>query len=111
MSDSCVMVFTSQSPEKMLANGASLAWKLGAAARQCRYLVCTWNPSGLYAQPNTGLSHGEAFLVALISSIEPAPLSDGPGRSNIRFRELPASPNRICGTASATPSRTGASPT
>lgn len=87
--DSALMVFTSQSPQKMLGRGVSAAWKLdGARARQCRYLVCTWNSGGEWAQPDTGLSHGEGFLVALISAIEPAPLSEGPGRWNIRFREF-----------------------
>jgi hypothetical protein len=88
MSDSCIMVYTSRSKDEMLAAGGSAAWKLGARARQCRYLVCTWNPGGEHAQPRTELSHREAFLVGLISSIESAPLPDDPGRSIIRFSQF-----------------------
>jgi hypothetical protein len=88
LDDSCIVVFTSRTVDEMVAAGGSQAWKLGTAARKCRYLVCTWNSSGDHAQPNQGLSHGEAFLVAPISAIEPAPLPEDPSRSIIRFTEF-----------------------
>jgi len=85
VADTCVMVFTSRSVEQMLEEGGSQAWKLGSAARMCKYLVCTWNPLGEYARPNAAIGHGEAFLVAPIAEIERAP--ENPRRFIIRFTE------------------------
>lgn len=87
MDDSCIVVFTSRTVQRMLADGGSLAWKLGNAARRCPYLVCTWNSHGEYANPNEGLVHGQAFLVAPIAAIEPALLPQHAGRYIIQFNE------------------------
>ena len=88
LDDSCIVVFTSHTIEQMLAEGGSQAWKLGARASECQYLVCTWNSVGEYARANTGLRHREAFLVAPIAGIERALPPRNPKRSIIRFTEF-----------------------
>jgi hypothetical protein len=87
MKDNCVLVFTSRTIEQMVAEGGSAAWVIDAArARTYEYLVCCWNPKGQFAQVNYGRGHGEAFLVAPITTIEPAP--GEPGRYILRFAEF-----------------------
>jgi len=57
----------------MLGHGGSQSWILNLRrARDCKYVVCAWNPRGEYAKPNVKLRHGEAYLVAPIASIDPA---------------------------------------
>lgn len=81
---SCIVVLTSRSIERMLNEGGSQAWVLNAKqARSRHYLVCCWNPGGNYAVSNEDRHRGEAFLVAPITAIEPAP--DNPERYIIRF--------------------------
>lgn len=87
MEDSCIVVFTSRNVQRLLSDGGSQAWKLGTPARACRYLVCTWNAHGDYANRNEQLEHGQAFLVAPIIAIEPAMPPEPAGRYIIRFNE------------------------
>jgi hypothetical protein len=89
--DKCLLLFTSRNVDQMLRDGGSQAWVLNfQRARECRYLVCAWNPRGDYAQPNVNLGHGEAFLIAPISSIELAAPSEPAGRYIVRFTEYAA---------------------
>jgi hypothetical protein len=71
----------------MCAEGGSQAWTFNAAnARKCQWLICVWNARGAYAESGAErLAHGEAFLVAPIDSIEPAPQE--PDRWIVRFRQ------------------------
>lgn len=88
MNDNCILVFTSRDIEMMKSEGGSLAWALDAKrARTCRYLVCTWNPRGEHATARGARDHGQGFLVAPISAIEPAVLPHDPKRSVICFTE------------------------
>jgi hypothetical protein len=87
MNDNCILVLTSRSIEQMQDQGGSKAWVLDPRrARSCGYLVCAWNPTGDYAENTTDREHREAYLIAPISSVEPAP--DEPGRYLIRFRDF-----------------------
>jgi len=71
----------------MDADGGSAAWHLKAKnARACPYVVCSWNPNGKFAQPNYGPGHGDAFLVAPITAVEPAPTNAE--RYILRFAEF-----------------------
>jgi hypothetical protein len=87
VNDNCILVFTSRTIERMKAEGGSQAWVLDATrARTYPYLVCSWNPTGEFAQANQGLEHGEGFLVAPIAAVEPAP--ESPDRYILRFTEF-----------------------
>ena len=87
MKHNCILVFTSRTIERMEAEGRSQGWVLDATrARTYPYLVCSWNPTGEFAKANTGLEHGEAFLVAPITSVEPSP--ESPGRYILRFTQF-----------------------
>ena len=71
----------------MQDEGGSQAWVLDPKrARSSGYLVCSWNPTGEYAENTPSREHREAYLVAPISSVDPTP--DEPGRYIIRFREF-----------------------
>lgn len=85
MGDSCILVFTSRTIERMATEGVSQAWVHDPKrARPYPYLVCAWNPAGPFAESRR--SHGEAFLVAQISSVEPAP--EAPDRYVLRFSKF-----------------------
>lgn len=93
--DRCLLLFTSRTVDQMVREGGSQAWVLNLQrARQCRYVVCAWNPRGEYAQPNVMVGHGEAFLVAPIESIEPAGPSEPAGRYIVRFTRFAQPPQR-----------------
>ncbi len=70
-----LIAFTARSPERILAEGGSQAWKLNPAnAKRCRYLVCVQNghnPDHEFSDATE--PHGTAFLVGRISGIEPSP--------------------------------------
>ncbi|MEU2032642.1 hypothetical protein [Nocardia amamiensis] len=73
-----VVVFTGKSPEQILSEGGSQAWKLDPSrAKKCTWLVCTQNAHNYedYAKGNE--PHGSAFLVGRISRISPASEEDG----------------------------------
>ncbi|MGY5210041.1 hypothetical protein [Nocardia gipuzkoensis] len=79
-----VVVFTGKSPEQILSEGGSQAWKLDPLrAKKCTWLVCTQNAHNYEAKGNE--PHGSAFLVGRISRISPAPEEDG--RWMIEFSE------------------------
>lgn len=85
MNNRCIVVFTSRAKLELISEGGSQAWVLDPArARRCAYLVCAWNPYGAY-QDGAQLPHGQAFLIAKISGVEPAP--EDPSRYIIRFSE------------------------
>ncbi len=86
MNETCIVTFTSRSVSDMLADGGSKAWVLDPKrASESRYLVCAWNARGPLRADTAGkLGHGEGFLVAPITAIEPVP----PNRFIIRFREF-----------------------
>jgi hypothetical protein len=86
MNDSCILVFTSRSVEQLTAQGGSQAWVLDPKrARGHRYVVCAWNSTGEYVQNSGARQHGEAYLVAPITSIEPAAPPEEANRYIIRF--------------------------
>lgn len=70
-----LIVFTARSPNRILAESGSQAWKLNPAnAKRCRYLVCVQNahnPDHEFSDATE--PHGTAFLVGKISGIEPSP--------------------------------------
>lgn len=79
----------------MVAEGGSQAWVLNLQrARECRYVVCAWNPRGEYAQPNVNLRHGEAFLVAPITAIESVDRPEPENRFIVRFFDFAVPPGR-----------------
>ncbi|BDT96934.1 hypothetical protein IFM12275_69100 (plasmid) [Nocardia sputorum] len=76
--EDAVVVFTGKSPEQILSEGGSQAWKLDPSrAKKCTWLVCTQNAHNYedYAKGNE--PHGSAFLVGRISRVSPAPEEDG----------------------------------
>lgn len=76
--ENAVVVFTAKSPETILREGGSQAWKLDPArARKCEWLVCTQNAHNYedYADPSE--PHGSAFLVGRISRLTPATEVEG----------------------------------
>ncbi|MFE3546318.1 hypothetical protein ACFXK0_25430 [Nocardia sp. NPDC059177] len=76
--EDAVVVFTAKSPETILREGGSQAWKLDPArARKCEWLVCTQNAHNYedYADPSE--PHGSAFLVGRISRLTPATEVEG----------------------------------
>lgn len=80
----------------MIQEGGSQSWVLNLQrARQCHYVVCAWNPSGEYAQPNANLRHGEAYLVAPITSVEPTDDPHEPkDRYIVRFSDYAIPPSQ-----------------
>jgi hypothetical protein len=89
MNDTCIVVFTSRSAEQMLSEGGSQSWVLDPKrARRCAYVVCAWNSSGEFAGLRAGRQHGEAYLVAPITSIEPVQAHERSPRFCIRFKEV-----------------------
>lgn len=83
MPDRTIMVFTFRPASMILEQGGSQAWALKPAnARRCKYVVCTRNRFHDGAGPET---HGTAFLVGKISSVEPSP--ERSDRFIIRFEE------------------------
>lgn len=76
--ENAVVVFTAKSPETILREGGSQAWKLDPArASKCEWLVCTQNAHNYedYADPSE--PHGSAFLVGRISRLTPATEAEG----------------------------------
>ncbi len=66
-----VIVFTARSPERIIREGGSQAWKLNPArAKSCEWLVCTQNrhhPDHNFSDATE--QHGTAFMVARISDV------------------------------------------
>ena len=87
MADKCLAVFTSRTIERMCTEGGSQAWTFSAVhARECRWLICVWNARGAYAESDGArVAHRQAFLIAPIDSIDPAP--EEPRRWIVRFHE------------------------
>jgi hypothetical protein len=78
-----IHVLTSRDLPRLLDDGGSGNWVLDPTrARQCRYLVCSWNRLGEHARLGNDLDHKEGFLVATIGGIVP---SNEPGRRLIQF--------------------------
>ncbi len=94
--DKCLLLYTSRSIQQMIKAGGSQAWVLNLQrARQCRYVVCAWNPRGEFAQPNVNLRRGEAYLIAPITSIEPPEdLHEPKDRYIVRFSDYAVPPGR-----------------
>lgn len=87
MNDAAILVLTSRSVRRLQDEGGSRAWKLDPKrARKHGYLVCAWNSGGEYANNRTDRQHGEAYLVAPITTVDPTP--EEPGRYIIRFSEF-----------------------
>lgn len=85
--ENTLLVFTSQTIERMTRQGGSTAWVVDAKrVRACQYIVCSWNAVGDGADTSEGHQHREAFLIAPITSVEPS--SKYAGRSDIRFTEF-----------------------
>ena len=84
-----LLVFTSQTIDRMARQGGSAAWVIDAKrVRACDYLVCTWNALGEFMQTPETHQHREAFLVAKITSVEPSSDPKDVGRYDIRFTEF-----------------------
>ena len=84
-----LLVFTSQTINRMARQGGSAAWVVDARrVRACQYLVCTWNALGEFMQTPESHQHREAFLVAKITSVEPSSDPKEAGRYDIRFTEF-----------------------
>jgi hypothetical protein len=93
--DKSLLLYTSRRVEQMLEQRGSQAWVLNLQrARECRYVVCAWNPRGEFAQPNVDLRHGEAYLIAPITAIEPAQAPEPLGRYIVRFTKFAVPPGR-----------------
>ena len=84
-----LLVFTSQTVERMARQRGSQAWVVDAKrVRACQYLVCSWNSLGEFMQTPESHQHCEAFLVAKITSVEPSSDPKEAGRYDIRFTEF-----------------------
>ncbi len=70
-----IVVFTARSPDRIVEEGGSQAWKLNPArAKLCKWLVCTQNrhnPDHEFSDATE--PHGAAFLVGKVSGIAPSP--------------------------------------
>ncbi|MGW6694926.1 hypothetical protein ACWF62_14260 [Rhodococcus sp. NPDC054953] len=74
-----VVVFTAKSPERILREGGSQAWKLDPArAAKCEWLVCAQNTHNFEDYADGSEPHGSAFLIGRISRISPS--TDTAGR-------------------------------
>jgi hypothetical protein len=85
-----IVVFTARSPDRIIREGGSQAWKLKPArAKQCAYLVCTQNrhnPDHEFSDATE--PHGTAFLVGKISGIRSAPEEANSERWQIAISEF-----------------------
>jgi len=68
-----VVVFTARSPERIVREGGSQAWKLNPArAKLCTWLVCTQNRHNPdYEFSDATEPHRSAFLIAKVSGVAP----------------------------------------
>ena len=84
-----IIVFTARSPERIIREGGSQAWKVAPAhARQMTYVVCTQNQH----HPDHNFSdatepHGSGFLVGRGLAVYRAPNEDDPDRYMLGFSE------------------------
>ena len=64
-----IMTFTARSPQRIISEGGSQAWKLNLRhAKKCTYLVCTQNAHNNDEDfEDATEAHGAAFLVGRIS--------------------------------------------
>lgn len=84
--ETTVVVFTGKSPEVIIREGGSEAWKLDPSrAKRCEWLVCTQNAHNYEDYADGTEPHGSAFLLGRISRISPA--TDGNGRWKVEFSE------------------------
>ncbi|MGK8506361.1 hypothetical protein [Nocardia asiatica] len=89
-----VVVFTGKSPEQILSEGGSQAWKLDPLrAKKCTWLVCTQNAHNYEDFADGNEPHGSAFLVGRISRISPAPKMDGRWMIEVREYARISQPN------------------
>lgn len=79
-----VVLFTRQSTEKILREGASGRWRLVPShARQCKFAICTRNAK--HSNVEGPEPHRSAFLVGKVKDITPS--REKPGRYWIQFSE------------------------
>ncbi|MCZ4589608.1 hypothetical protein O4328_39250 [Rhodococcus opacus] len=84
--ENTVAVFTAKSPDTIIREGGSQAWKLDPArAKKCEWLVCTQNAHNPEAYADGNEPHRSAFLVGRISRISPADKDEG--RWKIEFSQ------------------------
>ncbi|MEE2031844.1 hypothetical protein [Rhodococcus chondri] len=84
--ENALVVFTAKSPETIVLEGGSQAWKLDPArAKKCEWLVCTQNAHNPEPYADGNEPHGSAFLVGRISRISPA--DNDEGRWKIEFNQ------------------------
>jgi hypothetical protein len=79
--EDAIVVFTAKSPERIIREGGSQAWKLKPThARQCDWVVCTQNRQN--PDPEFGASepHGSAFLIGRVSAVVPSEWDRRPDR-------------------------------
>jgi hypothetical protein len=73
--EDAIVVFTARSPDRIVREGGSQAWKLDPVrARQCTYLVCTQNQHNADHEFSDATEpHGSAYLMGKISEIRRPP--------------------------------------
>lgn len=85
-----VVVFTARSPERIVREGGSQAWRLDAVrANRCEWLVCAQNRHHKDREFSDATEpHGQFFLVGKISKIRDADLVKYQGRYMIEMSEF-----------------------
>ncbi|WP_433524026.1 hypothetical protein ACQPZ2_01955 [Nocardia pseudovaccinii] len=83
-----IVVFTAKSPQRIIREGGSEAWRLDIVrARRCEWLLVTQNRHNPGEQFDANQSHGSGFLLGRISRIIPAVYEPLPERWMIRVSE------------------------
>lgn len=74
MTDTCIVVLTAKSVERILREGGTSSWRLDRNhARQCQFAVCTRNANADWVEgPET---HHSAFLIGKVSEVTFSPES------------------------------------
>jgi hypothetical protein len=85
MAESCTVVLTAKSVERILEEGGTSSWRLDRNhARQCPYSVCTRNANADWTEGSE--AHHSAFLIGQVSDVVPS--TDYEGRYLIKFSEF-----------------------
>ena len=72
MSHETAVVFTAKSPERILREGGTSAWRLDRNhARRCAFAVCTRNANADWVEGTE--AHHSAFLVGKVREVVPCP--------------------------------------
>ena len=78
------VTFTGKSIATILSQGGSASWRLARhRARLCEYVVCTRNTKADWSEGSE--QHGEAFVIATVKDITPAPSEESADRLMFSF--------------------------